>query len=164
MSDEIKDQFRQAMRRLASTVTIVTTRNKGVIAGMTASAVTSLSMAPPSLLVCVNKTAGLHSSISSADYFCVNILRHGQGEISNAFAGKLTAEQRFDVGSWGHDKSVPYLRDAQAAIFCKRATVYEHGTHSIIVGEAVELMLGDPITPLVHVDGRYSAVTPSFQG
>jgi flavin reductase (DIM6/NTAB) family NADH-FMN oxidoreductase RutF len=107
----------------------------------------------------VNKTAGFHQAISSTDYFCVNILRHGQDDISNAFAGKLSPEERFAVGSWGQERSVPYLKDAQAAIFCKRANLFEHATHSIVVGEAIELILGDhPITPLVYADGRYGTV------
>ncbi len=158
MSDEIRDQFRQAMRRMAATVTVITARQGGSNAGMTASAVTSLSMAPPSLLVCVNKGAGFHEVISSTDYFCVNILRHGQSDISTAFGGAMIHEERFRIGSWGHERRVPYLKDAQGAIFCKRANLFEHGTHSIIVGEAVELLLGDPITPLIYADGQYCTV------
>ncbi|MDR3516651.1 MAG: flavin reductase family protein [Azospirillaceae bacterium] len=158
MSEEIRDQFRQAMRRMAATVTVITIRRGGANAGMTASAVTSLCMAPPSLLVCVNKAAAFHEAISSAEYFCVNVLRHGQEDISSAFAGKLTAEQRFSVGSWGQEKLAPYLLDSQAAIFCRRTNLFAHGTHSIIVGQAVELILGHPIMPLIYADGQYSTV------
>ena len=158
MSDQINDQFRQAMRRMAATVTVITARQGETNAGMTATAVTSLSMEPPSLLVCVNKAAGFHETISSTGYFCVNVLRQGQHEISKAFGGKLIPEERFSVGSWGHERSVPYLKDAQAAIFCRRANIFEHGTHSIIVGEAVEVLLIDPVAPLIYADGRYGTV------
>jgi flavin reductase (DIM6/NTAB) family NADH-FMN oxidoreductase RutF len=157
-AEDVIAQFKQAMRRLAATVTVVTTGQGETKVGMTASAVTSLSMAPPSLLICVNKSAGFHQAIATTDYFCVNILRHGQDDISNAFAGKLTAEERFAMGSWGHERNVPYLKDAQAVIFCKRSNLFEHGTHSIIVGDATELLLGDPIAPLVYADGRYSTI------
>lgn len=158
VSEEIKDQFRQAMRRMAATVTVITARQEGANAGMTASAVASLSMAPPSLLVCVNKTTGFHDAISSTEYFCVNVLRYGQHDISTAFGGKVIPEDRFNVGNWGHERCVPYLKDAQAAIFCRRTNLFEHTTHSIIIGEAVELLLGDPITPLIYADGRYHTV------
>ncbi len=158
MSVEIKDLFRQAMRRMAATVTVVTARQGNLNAGMTASAVTSLSMAPPSLLVCINKETGLHEMISSIDYFCVNILRHGQSDISTAFGGVMTHEERFRVGDWGHERRAPYLKDAQAVIFCKRANLFEHGKNSILVGEAFELLLGDPTTPLIYADGQYRTV------
>jgi flavin reductase (DIM6/NTAB) family NADH-FMN oxidoreductase RutF len=158
MSDKIDDQFRQAMRRMAATVTVITARQGEANAGMTATAVTSLSMEPHSLLVCINKAAGFHKMISSTEFFCVNILRHGQHEISRAFGGKLIPEGRFAVGSWGHERCAPYLKDAQAAIFCRRANLFEHGTHSIIIGEAVEVLLGDPIAPLIYADGQYCTV------
>ncbi|MDI4655323.1 flavin reductase family protein [Xanthobacter autotrophicus] len=158
MKQEIRDQFRQAMRRMAATVSVITTCQEGENFGMTASAVTSLSMDPPSLLVCVNKSAGFHDVITSTDHFCVNILRHGQEDISAVFGGKLPHSERFSTGSWSFDGTVPYLKESQAAIFCRRAGIFEHGTHSIIVGEAVDLIIGHPVMPLIYSDGRYSTV------
>jgi flavin reductase (DIM6/NTAB) family NADH-FMN oxidoreductase RutF len=147
------------MRRLASTVTIVTTSGGGTNFGMTASAVTSLAMTPPSLLVCVNKSTAFHSAIIASDEFCVNILRTGHDEVSAAFGGATPGAEKFTIGDWLLDREAPYLRDAQASIFCKRANLFEHGTHSIVIGNVVDLILTDPVSPLVYVNGRYVGVS-----
>jgi flavin reductase len=157
-SKEIGRQFRAAMRRLASTVSVVTTRCGENNFGMTASTVTSVSMHPPALLVCVNKSAAFHRAITSSDTFCVNILSARHNEVSTAFSGGHALEERFNVGNWLFDGEIPYLRDAQANIFCGRANLFEHGTHSIIVGEVYQLMLNGTVSPLIYVDGRYAAV------
>ena len=82
--------FRAAMRRIAATVTIVTAHDGERHHGMTATAVTSLSMAPPSLLVCINKKTFLHDIMLKADSFCVNVLHQDHAELSAVFSGALT--------------------------------------------------------------------------
>ena len=79
--------FRAAMRRIAATVTIVTADDGERYHGMTATAVTSLSMEPPSLLVCINKKAFLHDILLRAGNFCINVLHQDQAELSAAFSG-----------------------------------------------------------------------------
>jgi len=157
---DIARLFRLAMRRFPAAVTIVTTRKDGTDFGMTATAVTSLSMEPPSLLVCVNRGAGFHGAIEEAEHFCVNILREGQDQLSTNFGGGKPPHERFAEGHWRHQHSMPYLADAQANIFCRRAALFAYGTHSIVVGEASRLLLHDEVAPLLYVDGRYAALAP----
>jgi flavin reductase (DIM6/NTAB) family NADH-FMN oxidoreductase RutF len=157
-SEEMAHRFRSAMRRLASTVSVVTTRCGNDDFGMTASTVTSVSVHPPALLVCVNKSAAFHRAITSSDTFCVNILSAGHNEVSAAFSSGRAIKERFRVGNWLLDADIPYLKDAQANIFRGRANLFEHGTHSIIVGEVYQLMLNGAVSPLIYVDGRYAAV------
>src|SRR5688500_2033820 len=83
-----KDAFRRAMGRFATGVTVITTRLGDDLHGMTANAVTSLSLDPMMVLVCVDKTADTHDILSKAGVFAVNILNRGQSEISDRFAKK----------------------------------------------------------------------------
>jgi flavin reductase (DIM6/NTAB) family NADH-FMN oxidoreductase RutF len=147
------------MRRLASTVTVVTTCDGNSNFGMTASAVTSLAMTPPSLLVCVNTSTTFHKAITAGEMFCVNILRTGHDNVSAAFGGACTSAEKFAVGDWLLDRPTPYLKDAQASIFCKRANLFEHGTHTIVIGNVIDLILTNPVSPLVYVDGRYVGIS-----
>jgi flavin reductase (DIM6/NTAB) family NADH-FMN oxidoreductase RutF len=158
-AEDVALQFRSAMRRLASTVTIVTTCDGKNIFGMTASAVTSLAMDPPSLLVCVNKSTTFHQAITANEIFCVNILRTGHDEVSTAFGGARPSAEKFAIGDWLSDRETPYLKDAQASIFCNRANLFEHGTHTIVIGNVTDLILTDPVSPLVYVNGRYVSIS-----
>src|SRR5690348_5041519 len=72
----IGTSFRDAMRRIASTVTIVTASDDHRRHGMTMTAVSSLSMDPPSMVICVNHSTYLHDILMSARHFCLNVLTH----------------------------------------------------------------------------------------
>ena len=104
-----KDAFRRAMGRFATGVTVITTRLGDDLHGMTANAVTSLSLEPMMVLVCVDKTADTHDILSKAGVFAVNILNRGQSEISDRFAKK-----EFD-GAHGLERPSAQLRDHRRA-------------------------------------------------
>ena len=159
--EDVESLFRSAMRRFPAAVTVVTTSLEGADSGMTATAVTSLSMEPPSLLVCVNRAAAFHEAIAQSSSFCVNLLRQGQEEISAAFGGRLPQERRFAHGVWQHRDGIPYLGDAQANIFCRRDSLFAYGSHSIVIGVVTGLLLREEVAPLLYVDGRYGAVAPA---
>ena len=159
--DEVSQLFRQAMRRFPAAVTVVTARGAEGDCGMTATAVTSLSMDPPSLLVCVNRNAGFHRTIEDSGHFCINVLREGQHQISSNFGGaKATNAERFAEGDWreSEQNGLLYLADAQAAIFCRKTATFMHTTHTIVVGEATGLILHDTVAPLLYIDGRYATL------
>jgi flavin reductase (DIM6/NTAB) family NADH-FMN oxidoreductase RutF len=163
MNKEVSDiatSFRRAMRRFPAAVTVVTTRWKDNDVGMTATAVTSLSMEPPSLLLCANRGTGFHTAMEEVEHFCVNVLREGQQDISSSFGGLPAAERRFSIGDWRDEDGIPYLADAQAVIFCRKSALFGHATHSIIVGEATRILVREEVAPLLYVDGRYAAILP----
>lgn len=161
MLDEVTQLFRQAMRRFPAAVTVVTARGKEGDCGMTATAVTSLSMDPPSLLVCVNRNAGFHRTIEDGGHFCINVLREGQHRISANFGGAKPSAERFSEGDWRESEKdkLLYLADAQAVIFCKKSATFMHTTHTIVVGEATGLILHDTVAPLLYIDGRYATLS-----
>ncbi len=152
-----KAEFRQAMRRLASTVTVITTAHADARYGMTATAVTSVSADPPSLLICVNRSARLHDPLIRAGRFCVNILLADQSDIAQAFSGGVAHDERFRQGDWDtHEFNIPFLRDAQANLFCETDAISSYGTHSIIIGQVRAVLLHGTVTPLLYQDGEYT--------
>ncbi len=149
--------FRDAMRRLAGTVTIITVFDQGQRHGSTATAVTSLSMAPPSLLVCMNKDSRLHGYLTRVDGFCVNLLHTDNVDASRQFASPLSSEERFAAGDWRvEDGGAPYLFDAQASLQCIKDKMVDYGTHTIFIGRVGLVRLRDDIAPLLYCDGDYA--------
>ncbi|MDD3445191.1 MAG: flavin reductase family protein [Zavarzinia sp.] len=153
---ELVTAFKGAMRRLAATVTVITTGSGGERQGMTATAVTSVTMDPPALLICVNQSASLHPVLETGTRFCVNLLNESHGEVAGAFGGRLQGADRFNAGQWAvNDHGVPYLTDAQANLFCRVDALMLYGTHTIFVGRVEDVRLFGDIAPLIYQDGRY---------
>jgi flavin reductase (DIM6/NTAB) family NADH-FMN oxidoreductase RutF len=156
MGDALDGDFRKAMRTLASAVSIISTAAEDRRFGMTATAVCSLSMQPPALLLCVNQSASLHEPLLGAGRFCVNILHADQDELARRFS-RQESEDRFARGNWQADESgVPFLTDAQANVFCALDETYRHRTHSIVIGAVYRVAVRDRVHPLLYQDGRYT--------
>ena len=154
---DVTSEFKRAMRRLAATVTVISTCDEaGRRHGMTATAVNSVAMDPPTLLICVNHSASIHGPLMLRKRFCVNVLKTEHQELVSAFSGRLTGEERFSVGDWRDEKgsAIPYLHDAQSNLFCDVQTVIPVGTHSIIVATVSDVVVAETISPLVYSDGR----------
>lgn len=153
--------MKQAMRRLAGAVCVISTRNKHGRYAMSATAVTSLTMTPPALLVCVNQSTPFHSAMEASSRFCVNILRADQSEISAACGGKLQGEEKFSVGQWiDGPHQIPLVQDAQASLICDASDKFEYGTHTIFIGRVLEIRIAEPVAPLVYINGTYATVAP----
>jgi flavin reductase (DIM6/NTAB) family NADH-FMN oxidoreductase RutF len=161
-ADDLRSQFRAAMRRHPAAVTIVTAADDRRHHGMTATAVTSLSLEPPSLIVCVNRITLLHDILVSARRFCVNLLGSGQAHLSGAFSGSVPPEKRFELGAWQRTtEGIDFLEDAQANIFCRRVAVVPYGTHAIFIGEVECVRLSSPVAPLIYHDAAYCTSAPA---
>ena len=152
----VSDDFRAAMRRVASTVNVITVCVAGEPMGITATAMSSLAMDPPSLLVCINRFAAMHSSMEDVSHFCVNVLHRDQQDIARMFADRRQHGLRF-VSGWVTDcERPPRLLDAQASIICRRIDHHRFGTHSIFIGVVEDACVRDEVNPLVYVDGHYA--------
>ena len=151
----LTEDFKQAMRRVASTVNVITVCVRGEPMGITATAMSSLSLDPPSLLICINRSASLHSPLEDVSHFCVNVLHRSQEEIAQMFADRSRQALRFATG-WQVDcERPPRLADAQAAILCRRIHHHPFGTHSIFIGQVEEVVVREDVDPLLYVNGRY---------
>ncbi|WP_106640846.1 flavin reductase family protein [Allosphingosinicella vermicomposti] len=147
--------FRQAMRRVASTVNIITICVDGQPMGITATAMSSLSMDPPSLLVCINRATALHNSLEDVSHFGVNVLHADQQHLAAMFADREQKNLRFAEG-WELDCTrPPRLEAAQASLLCRRIDHHPFGTHSIFIGVVEHVEVRDDIDPLLYLNGQY---------
>jgi flavin reductase (DIM6/NTAB) family NADH-FMN oxidoreductase RutF len=150
------DQVKQALRRLASSVAIITTRWEGGPLAMAATSVSGLSLAPPSLLVCVNQAAAMYPALAARRRFCVNILARDHQELAQRCGGQARGADRFTTGAWRHDNDgVPYLEDAQASLTCLGDASLVYGTHGVFVGQIQQVRLHGEVAPLIYADARY---------
>jgi flavin reductase (DIM6/NTAB) family NADH-FMN oxidoreductase RutF len=154
--DDVTTGLKGAMRRLASGVAIVTALGEDAPVGMAATSITSLTMDPPAVLVCVNRTAGIHVHLSAGCPISINLLSRGQREVSAAFGGAVARELRFGVGQWGADhRGLPILDDAQANLSCTVDSLIPYGTHSIVIARVDAVRLSEAVDPLIFQDGAY---------
>jgi flavin reductase (DIM6/NTAB) family NADH-FMN oxidoreductase RutF len=151
---DLLDSFRSAMRHVAATVYAVTTGRVGERHGILATAVSSLSFEPPSLLVCVNRAASLHEPLACAETFCVNVLGLGNREIAEVFE-QARGEQRFAVGEWREEHGVPVLANAQSWFVCRTRHRHDFGTHTIFIGELIDAHHREDAAPLTYYDRHY---------
>ncbi len=151
--------FKKGMRHLAASVTLVTTRHQGSRGGLTATAVCSVSAEPPQLLVCVNKTASAHDPIGEAGFFCVNVLSPGHRKIAERFAGMdgVEGDERFrDMGEWSSlSTGAPVLKGCPVSFDCRLVSRLSAGTHTIYIGEIVDLALDPAAAALLYADGAF---------
>lgn len=155
LNPDVTTAFRQAMRHYAASVTIITALDqRGEPHGMAASAVTSISMDPPSMLVAVNKSASLQPVLSRASKFCINVLGSDQLDIVERFSRSDLRDQRFATGNWirGLD-GLFHLEDARAAIFCRSDRIIEYATHHLHLGIVIGVRNGNAKLPLVWLNG-----------
>jgi flavin reductase len=153
---ELVTAFKNSMRRMAASVTVVTAGKENERYGITATAVTSVTTQPPALLVCVNRSTSIHAILQPGVPFCVNLLRHEHAEISNAFGGFIKCDDKFAYGTWrDSDGSVPYLVDAQANLFCTVDGLMDYGTHTIVVGRIDAITITGDVAPLIYQNGGY---------
>lgn len=165
----LREQMEIGLRRLGRPVSVITCWDGERRWAKTATAVMELSMDPPSLLVCIDRQAGVHGPITRGANFCVNILHADQRAISEQCGGAERGEGRFREGRWDSAAcGTPYLRGCEASFVCEYATHMDHGTHTIVVGTVTEVHIGtDEIDPLIYVDGHYAhpaADAPAAKG
>ena len=154
------EAFKDALSRWATGVTIVTARDGSRIHGMTVSAFTEVSLEPPLVLVCADKTSNTHPLIEAGGVFAVNVLSRGQEALSSLFASKRDEHRRFEgldyeTGATG----APLLSGALVHLDCRVVARHEGGDHVIYVGR-VEDARSREGEPLLYYRGRYG----SFEG
>ena len=149
-----KDEFRAALSRFPSGVTIVTTKDaEDRFHGITVSAFASVSLEPPMILVCIDKDSGSHHAFREGEFFVVNILAEGHENLSNRFASQLSdkfegVDYRIGIGE------IPVLEDALVTLECRLADAHEGGDHTIFVGLVEKSNVTDA-NPLIYWHGSY---------
>lgn len=145
--------FKAAMRMLAASVTVITSRRGDQLNGMTATAVCSVSTAPPQILAVVNCETTSHGLITHSGAFAVNILAAHQQDLAGRFARRL--DQPFEGVAHGLGKiGCPLLEDAVAVLECQLRERHQASTHTIFVGEVVGVSYRGA-EPLLYFDGAF---------
>ena len=148
------DDFRAALSRFPSGITVVTSRDAaGGPHGITVSAFCSVSLNPPLILVCIEKTTGSHEAINETKTFAVNILGAGQDALSERFS--LPFSDKFGgVNLMTGNGTVPLLADALVVLECRLRNAYDGGDHTVFIGEVENVFIRDG-NPLVYFHGLY---------
>lgn len=151
------DLFRQVLSQFATGITIVTTRAGEEIHGLTANSFCSVSLTPPLVLVCVDKSAQSHDLIAAGRNFAVNILKASQEELARRFAtNNLAADERF-VGVQFRTEitGAPILLKSLGWLDCRLFAAYPGGDHTIYVGEVLALGRSQDDDPLLYFQSKY---------
>ena len=157
MTDPLRTTFIDAMSRVVTGVTIVTTDGPAGRFGQTVSAICSVSADPPMVLCCINGKSPICDAIRENGRYAVNVLAAGQSTISEVFAGRSAEHGRFDfeVGDWSNDEyGLPWLDEAVASFSCDLDNAYPAGSHLIFVGKVLEVGHADR-TPLLYMTRSY---------
>lgn len=152
--------FKSGMRYFSGAVSIITTHCEGVPAGMTATAVSSLTADPPMLLACINQGATSHQPIRSSGRFTVNVLSADDVAIARRFSiGDMGS--RFQIGSWSRLPTGGLALESALVTFdCRLAQHIPIETHSIFIGRVEDVIVRTNRPPLVYIDGQYAASVP----
>ena len=149
--------FKSAMSHFASGVTVVTTEHDGKPYGMTVASFASLSLRPPLVLVCIEKSVKTHEAIAAAGRFGVSILAAAQAEISGRFASKR--DDKFDgVSMLRGNNGVPLISGALTTLECTVHQQLPGGDHSIFVGEVTDCHITTEGAPLVYFRSGYREI------
>ncbi|HXG85342.1 MAG TPA: flavin reductase family protein [Pyrinomonadaceae bacterium] len=152
-----KNEFRAALGRFASGVTVVTTRDADErLHGITVSAFCSVSLEPPLVLVCIEKKAGSHHAFQAGKAFVVNLLAAGQQHVSDRFASRIS-DKFAGVAYRPGIEDLPVLEDALANLECVLKYSYDAGDHTIFVGEIENARISDG-EPLLYFHGNYRKI------
>ncbi|WP_067621796.1 flavin reductase family protein [Alicyclobacillus acidiphilus] len=148
--------FRRALGRFASGVTVVTMAFGEEVSGITVSAFASLSLNPPLVLVCIDKSSSTLGLIRRGKSFAVNILASDQRDLSNHFASKQPDKMAgipHRVGQLGN----PILHGTQANLECVLREEFDGGDHFILIGEVHAVEVDEAKTPLLYYSSQYGS-------
>jgi flavin reductase len=160
LGEDLRVQFLRAMGQTACTVNIVSTDGPAGRAGVTVSAMASVSADGPSpvLLACVHHLSPAAKAITENGVFCVNVLRHDQATVSDCFAGRITMPDgnKFSCTDWVTGQTGALrIADPLAAFECKVMLNQRIGTHHVFFGAVEALHFGNTGMPLLYAARAY---------
>jgi 3-hydroxy-9,10-secoandrosta-1,3,5(10)-triene-9,17-dione monooxygenase reductase component len=157
------DALRQALSRMPSAVFVVTALTEDGPAGLSANAVTSLSLDPPLMLACLDRGSRTLRSVERAGRFGINVLGGAGEELVHRFARKGPVAEKWDGVEWAPHDGAPRLEDAIVFVACELRDVLSGGDHVIVTGEVAAIAERDG-SALLFVDGGYAALERDPEG
>ncbi|MDX1418966.1 MAG: flavin reductase family protein [Rubricoccaceae bacterium] len=155
------EALRQAMRRIATPVVVVTAEAEGAPRGATIGSFVSVSLAPPLISFNVTRKTRAHDALTQSERFAVHFLAAEHAELASHFAlPHLTGEEQF--APFAHRRSTgghpPILDDMLGVLICRSESRFAVGDHSIFVGSVVEVLPGRDGDPLLYHRRSYRGV------
>jgi 3-hydroxy-9,10-secoandrosta-1,3,5(10)-triene-9,17-dione monooxygenase reductase component len=150
--------FRDACSRFVTGVCVVTSFGADGPSGMTANAVASLSLEPPLMIVCFDRSARTLEAVEHSGRLAIQFLAHDQGPVARRFASKLPEAEKFEHVEWSDREGVPVLEGCLAGVGCRVQTLVEGGDHRFAIAEAMDLWTSEG-DPLVFFRGDYWSLT-----
>ena len=153
--------FREAMSRLGAAVHVITTAGPAGKTGATATAACSVSDAPPTLLMCLNRRSQTNPIVLENGVFCVNALGAAEAEIADLFSGRtgVMGSERFNKGEWTTlVTGSPVFAGAVVAFDCRIVEVRSVGSHNVFFGAVEAVRLGPQGPALVYHERAYKRV------
>jgi flavin reductase (DIM6/NTAB) family NADH-FMN oxidoreductase RutF len=147
-------QFRTAMGKFATGVTVIATDVDGDVHGMTANAFMSVSLDPKLVVISIGEKARILEKIKQSQTFSVNILAADQQELSMIFAGQLKEHREVEFDRLD---GKPVLNGAVAQIACEVSAEHVEGDHTLFIGRVTDIHLEDA-EPLIFYSGKYRAL------
>jgi len=157
----MKESFLKMMRNLAYPVCIASAACNNNRYAITVSSITSVSLDPPTLLVCINKSSSITEALRIGAKLNINFLAPAQKEIASICSSKESANKRFDNDLWDIDvNDVPFLKNSNAVAFSEVANIVEHATHMIVILSLDRVILNDgrEPDPLLYFNGSYANI------
>jgi flavin reductase len=155
-----RETYRNGMASLAAAVNLIATDGPGGRAGFTATAVTSVTDDPPTLLVCLNRSSSAAPSVLENKVVSVNALAPGHEAVSSLFGGRTPMEDRFAAARWTSGQTgAPLLEDALVSFDCEVTEMVEVGTHFILMCQVVDVRGSDREEALVYFRRAYQAIS-----
>ncbi len=151
--------FRHAMRALSSGVSIIACGEGDARLGCTITSFASLSLAPPTLFVCLARSSSTLAGLRKAGAFSVSLLAARHESLAHRFSGRggVHGPRRFDGSRWiALSTGAPVLADALAAFDCLVEDLVERHSHAIVLGAVVSLREGAEEPALTHLRGGYA--------
>jgi len=152
------ERFREVIGHFATGVTVITARSDGRAHGTTASAVCSVSLEPPSLLVCMNRSSATGAAIDRSGRFAVNVLTEAQADVAARFARQGGDFEGLVVEAGA--RGVPLLAEALAVIECRVVERARGGTHTVFIAAAERAEAREGGAPLAYFRGEFGRLAP----
>lgn len=149
------ERLRQLMGHWATGVAVVTSRDETGPRGATTNALTSLSLDPLLMLVCLDRSSNTLEAVRASGRFCINVLAADQEEIARRFATKVSGEEKVAGVPQEQVEGVPVLGGALAWLVCELERELDGGDHAILLGRPLETGADPDADPLVFYRGRY---------
>lgn len=149
------EQLRRLMARWTTGVAVVTSRDETGPRGATTNALTSLSLEPLLMLVCLDRGSNTLEAVRASGRFCINVLAADQEEIARRFATKVSGEEKLAGVPQEPVEGVPVLAGALAWLVCELERELDGGDHVILLGRPLETGADPDAEPLVFYGGRY---------